>query len=165
MKQALKIQLADTPEGRLEQLKQFLRDHAKQFNMDYWFESGNRIGASPYDPFSPRDLADSGNTAEAVCKFEQCGTSCCIGGAARLLTGEGSYIGSAKAMGIPLHLDFRTSLFYTDGWPRKAMRDYREAVEKEDYVAATEVAIKMIDFFTKHPDYQYGVNMVGGDDY
>lgn len=151
----MKIQLADSPEERLLQLQEFLRAHAKQFNMAEWLGNVNGGTEDWYEKYLEiKSKIRTGESAEAVCQFEACGTTCCIGGAAALLTGNSNFVEAGKYMGLQGGGNYENlNIFYITRWPERLRREYQRSLALENYAEAVEVAIRAIQFFNQYPDY------------
>ncbi len=145
-KKVQKFKLARSMKGRREQLKKFLIDHAEKFSMHWWIVTKNDNVELPVI----NALAQAGKTCSAIEQFEECGTSCCIGGALKLLTGESEYPIAAKQFGIRLDRlnGSDTNLFYSGYWPHELSEEYDQAVNSNSPTKMVAAAIKAIDYYT-----------------
>lgn len=125
------MQLSENPTEMREIFKNFLREHAKQFSMSDWISGGY-------------------SNIPTLEKFEECGTSCCIGGALSVVFQDKAGIYKCQThlpkIGISENAD--EWLFYRSEWPHKLNEEYERATDTEDvdFVAAVEAACKAIDW-------------------
>lgn len=132
------MQLDATPKVRRERrrrLKTNLRKYAKSFDMSKWFgrrsQSGGITGLF-FKKISHLKLRD----------FEAWGTTCCIGGAARLISGREEGFQQQVYYGFP-----DGSVYYRTAWPPNLYIKYLQAQRRGDHSTMVEAACEAIDYY------------------
>lgn len=136
-------------------LKAALRKYAKVFRMEWWFTHYvtaeedrlyrgynyfRHLGAVP----NSREDADYGEDLHlpSLNKFEECGTTCCIGGLDYMRSGR-SLLEQQEFYGLS------PFVYAVTDWPENLKWEYRHASNKMDYKRMVELAEKAIDYFGK----------------
>jgi len=115
-------------EARRKELKKFILSHARQFDMGVWYAG---------------DTSPTASVAEAIARFEACGTACCIGGALDLLSGFAELEDDI----LLAHCGLKEEIFDVNQWPEKIRKDYVYSRAAGDYDKAAAAGCAAIDYY------------------
>lgn len=143
--------LTTDPSHNRKVLKRFIKNNAKKFDMGDWLvaKSGKYI---PQVYVSSRQEVDLAQTEpeKAVAAFEECGTSCCIAGAMRVLSGVDLVedFHAEYLFGLPNYNESRDPYLATL-WPFELYQKYRTAADAGDTAKMAAAGLKAIDYYAK----------------
>jgi len=115
-------------EARREQLKNFIVGHARQFDMGVWYAG---------------DSSPTESVAEAIARFEACGTACCIGGAVDLLSGFSELDHNI----LLAHFGLNDEIVDVCNWPEGIRKDYVYARFAGNYDKMAAAGCAAIDYY------------------
>jgi hypothetical protein len=143
--------LTSDPSYNRKVLKRFIKNNAKKFDMGTWLVTryGGHIPQTYVPSVNEVDVMQT-NPENAIEAFEECGTSCCIAGAMRVLSGVDSVedYHAEHLFGLPNYTDSRAPYLATH-WPPKIYQQYRIGQESGDPVQMAKAGLKAIDHFAK----------------